>query len=57
MNLDIQTPKGQVLLISQFTLLGNLHGGNRPDFFAAAERVALKLYEQFADKLTKAVYP
>jgi len=55
MNLDIQTTKGQVLLISQFTLLGNLHGGNRPDFFAAADKeVALKLYEQFADKLTKA---
>ena len=55
MNLDIQTVKGQLLLISQFTLLGNLKGGNRPDFFAAADKdLALKLYEQFADKLTEA---
>jgi D-aminoacyl-tRNA deacylase len=54
MNLDIQTVKGQVLLISQFTLLGNLKGGNRPDFFAAADKdLALKLYELFADKLTE----
>lgn len=55
MNLDINDVKGEVLLISQFTLLGNLKGGNRPDFFAAAGKdLATTLYELFADKLTKA---
>jgi D-tyrosyl-tRNA(Tyr) deacylase len=58
MNLDIQTANGQILLISQFTLLGNLRGGNRPDFFEAADKdLAVRLYEQFADKLTKADLP
>lgn len=58
MNLDIQTIKGSILLISQFTLLGNLKGGNRPDFYAAADKdLAIKLYEQFADKLSKAGIP
>jgi D-aminoacyl-tRNA deacylase len=55
MNLDIQTVKGEALLISQFTLLGNLKSGNRPDFMAAANKdLATNLYELFADKLTKA---
>jgi D-tyrosyl-tRNA(Tyr) deacylase len=55
MNLDIQSVKGEILLISQFTLLGSLKGNNRPDFTDAAEKEpALKLYELFADKLTSA---
>lgn len=55
MNLDIQSVKGEILLISQFTLLGSLKGNNRPDFTAAAEKEqAHQLYELFADKLTSA---
>lgn len=55
MNLDIQTIKGEILLISQFTLLGDLKGNNRPNFFKAADKeLAIKLYNIFTDKLTKA---
>jgi len=55
MNLDIQSVRGEILLIPQFTLLGSLKGNNRPDFFnAAGKELATGLYELFADKLTKA---
>jgi D-tyrosyl-tRNA(Tyr) deacylase len=55
MNLDINQVNGEILLISQFTILGNLKGNNRPDFTAAADKeLASSLYELFADKLTKA---
>ena len=55
MNLDIQSVDGEVLLISQFTLFGDPKGSNRPDFTKAANKdLAIKLYELFADKLTKA---
>jgi len=55
MNLDINTVKGEILLISQFTLLGSLKGNNRPDFTdAAGKELAASLCEQFADKLTEA---
>jgi D-aminoacyl-tRNA deacylase len=55
MNLDIQSTRGEILLISQFTLLGDLKGNNRPDFFnAAGKELATKLYHLFADKLSQA---
>ncbi len=54
-NLNIHSISGEILLISQFTLLGNLKGNNRPDFGqAAGKELATKLYERFADKLTEA---
>lgn len=58
MNLDIQTTKGSVLLISQFTLFGNVKKCNRPDFMDAADKnLAIKLYDLFADKLTEVNIP
>jgi len=55
MNQDILTTKGEILLISQFTLLADLKGNNRPSFSQAANKdLALSLYELFADKLTAA---
>lgn len=55
MNQDIRSVNGEILLIPQFTLLGSLKGNNRPDFFhAAGKELATKLYQLFADKLTKA---
>lgn len=54
MNLDIKTIQGEILVISQFTLLGNLKGGNRPDFTAAADKdLADTLYQSFTAKLTQ----
>src|SRR5262245_54323237 len=36
MNLSLIDTKGEVLVISQFTLYGNCVNGRRPDFFDAA---------------------
>ncbi|MBI3566275.1 MAG: D-tyrosyl-tRNA(Tyr) deacylase [Elusimicrobia bacterium] len=41
--------RGEILLISQFTLFGSLKGGRRPDFTAAARpETARPLYEKVA---------
>ena len=50
MNLSIKDVDGEVLVVSQFTLLANYKKGNRPDYFGAAEpSVAIPLYEYFVD--------
>lgn len=48
MNLSVQDIGGELLIISQFTLLANYRHGNRPDFLLSAppER-ANALYEYF----------
>lgn len=48
LNLNLQQVNGQILSISQFTLLANTAKGNRPSFTAAAQPEKAKaLYEQF----------
>ena len=52
MNLNLKDAKGEILVISQFTLAANLKKGNRPSFINAAEgKTAEKYYLQFIDKL------
>ena len=49
MNDDVTQVGGQILLVSQFTLLGDARKGRRPDFAAAANAAKAKqLYEQCA---------
>jgi len=46
---SVQDERGEILLISQFTLYASLKGGRRPDFTAAARpETAKPLYERVA---------
>lgn len=52
MNLGLSEIGGRVLLISQFTLLGDAKKGNRPSFIkAATPELAIPLYEQVSKNL------
>jgi D-tyrosyl-tRNA(Tyr) deacylase len=56
MNLDILSVKGEVLVVSQFTLYANTEKGNRPSFIEAAKsEQAIPLYELFLSELKKKV--
>jgi D-tyrosyl-tRNA(Tyr) deacylase len=52
MNLDIAAVQGEVLVVSQFTLLADYKKGNRPSFIRAARpEKAIPLYEYFNAQL------
>ncbi len=52
MNKSILDIGGEILVVSQFTLLSDTTGGRRPSFIKAAKRdLANKLYLYFVDKL------
>ncbi len=54
MNLDVLDVGGSALVVSQFTLLGDVRRGLRPSFTDAAEpQIANELYQNFCLKLEK----
>ena len=55
MNLSVQDSGGAVLVVSQFTLYGDVRRGKRPSFDAAARpEEANRLYEYFVGKIRAA---
>ncbi|MCX6230784.1 MAG: D-aminoacyl-tRNA deacylase [Bacteroidetes bacterium] len=54
MNLDILEIRGEILLISQFTLHASTKKGNRPSYIKAAKpEIAIPLYNKFIILLEK----
>ena len=52
MNKDIQEIRGEMLVVSQFTLFADTQKGNRPSFFQAAKPdEAIPRYEEFLEKI------
>ena len=53
MNLCVRDVTGEVLVVSQFTLMASTRKGNRPSYIhAAPPAVAEPLYEDFVDQLS-----
>ncbi len=54
MNLSVQEIKGELLIISQFTLYADTSSGNRPSFTRAAKpEMANELYQYFIEQCKK----
>ena len=55
MNLSLKDTGGEILLVSQFTLYGDVRKGNRPSFIEAMQyEEASKMYNIFNQKLKEA---
>lgn len=56
MNLNVQDVGGEVMVISQFTLMASTRKGNRPSYIRAAPPdIAIPLYEAFVRTLQSAL--
>ncbi len=54
MNLDVIQSRGELLVVSQFTLHAGTKKGNRPSFIKAARpEKAIPLYELFVERLSQ----
>ena len=54
MNLSVSEIRGEIMVVSQFTLHASTHKGNRPSYYRAAKPDdAISLYEEFIAELKK----
>lgn len=54
MNRNIQDAGGEILVVSQFTLMASYRKGNRPSWIRAARHEhAIPLYEAFTERLSQ----
>jgi D-tyrosyl-tRNA(Tyr) deacylase len=56
MNLNIEQVQGEIIVVSQFTLMASYKKGNRPSWIrAASHATAIPLYNSFIKKLSLAL--
>ena len=56
MNLSVMETGGDIIVVSQFTLMASTKKGNRPSYIGAAgHEKAIPLYEQFCKALSEAI--
>lgn len=54
MNLSVRDVKGEVMVVSQFTLHARTRKGNRPSYIDAAKpEISIPLYEKFCSEVEK----